>query len=61
MATQWLDQGQGAMEERKTMVEEVMQDCPLLAAAHNYMGRSILGSDGCRRNLVGRWLEGALQ
>jgi len=61
VAAQWLDQGQGAGNEYETMVEEGMQDCPLLAAAHNYMGHSVMESDGCLNNLVGRWLEGPLQ
>lgn len=43
------------------MVEEGMQNCHLLAAVHNYVGHSVMESDGCLKNLVGSWLEGALQ
>lgn len=43
------------------MVEKGVQDCPLLAAAHNYMGHSVMGSDGCLKNLVGNWLEGVVR
>lgn len=57
MATQWLDQGQGAGEEYKTMAEEGMQECPLLEAAHS----SVMESDGCHNCLVGNWFEGVLQ
>lgn len=32
-----VDQGQGAGPEYETTAEEGMQDCPLLAAAHNYV------------------------
>lgn len=53
VATQWLDQGWGAGEEYKTMAEEGMQECPVLAAAHS----SVMESDGCRNSLVGAGLK----
>lgn len=44
------------------MVEKGVQDCPFLAAAHNYLRHSVLmGSDGCLKNLVGNWLEGVIR